>query len=122
MDLKSPLGRQPIQAYGDGGFRIADRRIDGAMLVLPASAVAWPVAALADVTLESLAPLQREADEVDLLLLGCGRQVAPLPAAVRAGIRGWGVAIEPMDTGAACRTYNVLLAEARRVAAALLPV
>ena len=122
MDLKPPAGRQPIQAYGDGGFRIADRRIDGAMLVLPASAVAWPVTSVASITLESLAPLQGQAGEVDLLLLGCGPQIARLAPAVREGVRAWGISVEPMDTGAACRTYNVLLAEARRVAAALLPV
>lgn len=115
-------GRQPIQAYGDGGFRIADRRIDGAVLVLPTRALAWPADAMATITLDSLAPLREDAGEVDLLLLGCGPQIAFLEPAVRDGIRAWGIGIELMDTGAACRTYNVLLLEERRVAAALLPV
>ncbi|MEQ9638970.1 MAG: Mth938-like domain-containing protein [Alphaproteobacteria bacterium] len=124
MDLepKPAEGRQPIQSYGDGGFRIAERRIEGAMLVLPMRAVAWPVDAMASITLDSLGPLREAAGELDLLLLGCGPRIEPLDAGVRREVRNWGIAIELMDTGAACRTYNVLLAEERRVAAALLPV
>ena len=122
IEPKPATGKQPIQSYGNGGFRIADRRIEGAMLVLPTRAVAWPADAMAAVTLESLSPLREAADEVDLMLLGCGPRIEPLAGGVRREVREWGIAIELMDTGAACRTYDVLLAEERRVAAALLPV
>jgi uncharacterized protein len=60
--------------------------------------------------------------EVDLLLIGCGRRMALVPPALRQTVRDGGVVIDSMDTGAACRTYNVLLAEDRRVAAALIAV
>ena len=124
MDItpKPTAGRQPIQAYGDGGFRIAERRIQGAVLVLPRRAVAWRATAMADITLASLAPVREAAAEIELLLVGCGRQIAPIDAELRRQVREWGVVIDLMDTGAACRTYNVLLLEERRVAAALLPV
>ena len=59
---------------------------------------------------------------VDLLLLGCGAAMRPVAPALRAALRKAGIAVEPMDTGAACRTFNVLLAEGRRVAAALVAV
>jgi len=69
-----------------------------------------------------LAPVLTEAaaGNVDLLLLGCGARMAMVPAALRQQLRDAGVVIEAMDTGAACRTYNVLMADGRRVAAALI--
>ena len=78
------------------------------------------IGAGAAATTEALAPVVAHGG-VELLLLGLGRRMVPVPAAVRAALKADGIAIEAMDTGAACRTYNVLLAEERRVAAALLP-
>ena len=72
-----------------------------------------------DITAASLAPVIDAG--IQILLLGCGRQMLPVPSALREELRAHGVVIDAMDTGAACRTYNVLLAEDRRVAAALLP-
>ena len=63
----------------------------------------------------------RHNDRIELLLLGCGRRMAPPPSGLRQALRQAGIVLEVMDTGAACRTYNVLLSEERRVAAALLP-
>jgi len=63
----------------------------------------------------------RRAWRVDVLLLGLGARVRPIPPEVRSALKQAGIVIEAMDTGAACRTYSVLLAEDRRVAAALLP-
>jgi uncharacterized protein len=96
----------------------------GSALVFPAHAEPWPVADMAGVSEESLAPViaAGRAGEVEILLLGCGQRMAPVPRALREGLRAAGVVIEPMDTGAACRTYNVLMAEGRRVAAALIAV
>jgi uncharacterized protein len=111
--------RQVIERYGASGFQVSGVAYDGAILVLPQATHLWPVAALTDVTCVNLAPIVDA--RVQILLLGCGARMAPVPPALRQELRGQGIVVEAMDTGAACRTYNVLLAEDRRVAAALLP-
>ena len=116
-----PAGRQYIEGYGSGRFRIAGATHDGPVLVFRDRTLAWPVRAMAELTAESLAPVL-EAGNVDVLLLGCGRRMALVPPALREALRAGGVVIEPMDTGGACRTYNVLLTEDRQVAAALIPI
>lgn len=115
-----PAGRQLIKSYGDLGFTISGTRWDGSVLVFPERTLAWPPRNLAEVTEASLALVL--AARPDLLLLGCGRGMGVVTAALRAALRGGGVKLEIMDTGAACRTYNVLLAEDRSVAAALIAV
>ncbi len=120
--LKSPDRQHFISAYGDGGFRVADTRYRGSVLVLPSQVLAWPVGAMADLEAASLEPLRALADELDLVLLGCGRHAALLPEDLKRGFDEAGLVLEAMDTGAACRTFNVLLAEERRVAAALIAV
>ena len=118
-----PGDRQVVESYGGGRFRVSGTLYEGSVLVLPERTRAWPVTALAEVTLESLAPLfAEESKAIAVLLLGCGPKMAMMPAALRDGLRQHGIALEPMDTGAACRTYNVLLAEERRVGAALIAV
>ena len=114
-----PKDRQVIESYGAQGFRVSGVVHRGAILVLPQTTHAWPVAAIADIALANLAPVLSAGAEI--LLLGCGRRIAPVPAALRSELRAHGMVVDAMDTGAACRTYNVLLAEDRRVAAALLP-
>ncbi len=122
MDLtpQVPASAQLIQGYGDGRFRISGVVHEGSVIVLPDRTVAWQVAATTQLTAESLAPVTEAAPHVELLLLGCGRAPALVDEALRAALRQRGIVIEAMDTGAACRTYNVLLAEGRRVAAALI--
>lgn len=122
MDITPRLGpdRQLIQAYGGGGFRISQVRYEGGVLVFPDRVLPWPLRGVGELDAESLAPLQGAG--VELLLIGCGRAAAPIPPALRQVVRAWGAVIEAMDTGAACRTYNVLLSEERRVAAALIAV
>lgn len=117
-----PSGRQFIQGYGDGGFRISGQRYEGAVLVLPERTLPWPVNDVADITPDTLRELQADDADVALLLIGCGKSMAFIDPVLRTDVREWGVVIDAMDTGAACRTYNVLLSEERRVAAALLPV
>jgi len=111
--------RQVIESYGASGFRVSGNSHDGAILVLPQATQPWPVAAMGEVTAASLTPVIEAG--IQILLLGCGRQMLPVPPVLRQELRAHGVVIDAMDTGAACRTYNVLLAEDRRVAAALLP-
>ncbi len=115
--------RQVVQGYGKGGFRVSDRDWDGAVIVLPTRTLSWSATSAASLTLAAF-DVVRDADDppIELLLIGTGAKIVLLPAALRAGLRGFGCAIEIMDTGAACRTYNVLIGEERRVAAALLPV
>jgi uncharacterized protein len=110
-------GRQVIERYGPAGFRVSGVIHLGPVLVFADRTVGWEAAAM---TGEGLAPVI-EHGGVELLLLGLGRRMAPVAAALRAALKLQGIAVEAMDTGAACRTYNLLLAEDRRVAAALMP-
>ena len=124
MDVtpRSAGGRQVVNAYGNGGFRVAGVTHKGSLLVLPERVFAWPVASMAELTLESLTPLLDAGAGTEILLIGCGPSIAFIPRALREALRASGFAVDGMDTGAACRTYNVLLAEDRRVAAALIAV
>ncbi len=115
-------GRQVIQAYGDGGFRIAGVRRQGSVLILPDASHAWPVADLAALSLDSLDPVLSADPPVELLLLGSGADFQLAPAELRTALRGRGIGLEAMATPAACRTFNLLLADDRRVAAALIAV
>lgn len=124
MDItpKIPAGRQVIEGYGDGGFRVGGVRHTGSVLVFPGTTEAWPVGSAANIAAADLAPVLARAAEIELLLLGCGRFMVPLKAELRQQLRRAGIVVEAMDSGAACRTYNVLLAEGRQVAAALIAV
>ena len=119
-----PEGRQLVEAYGDGGFKVSGTAYKGAVIVFPGRTLSWEIAAFADLTLDHFAPIMAAgaAGEVSLMLLGCGPRMLMLPAPLRQALRAAGIVSEVMDTGAACRTYNVLLAEGRRVCAAMLAV
>ncbi len=117
-----PEGRQIIEGYGDGGFRVSGARYEGSVIVLVDRVVPWGATDPADITAESLQPLIDADVHVELLLIGCGKEIRGLPPEARKLLRAAGIAAEPMDTGAACRTYNLLLAEERHVAAALIAV
>ncbi len=114
--------RQLIEAYGDGGFRVAGRVYRGSILVFPDRTLTWPMDEAATITLASLAPVTAAAPPPDILLVGCGPAFRPPPAGLGASLRDLGVSLEWMDTGAACRTFNVLLDEDRRAAAALIAI
>ncbi len=117
-----PQGRQVVESYGGGGFRISGTVWAGSVLLRPDIASAWPVTDFQDLTLESLMPLTEGEDTPEILLIGCGGRAELLPRTLREAIRAEGMVADAMDTGAACRTYNVLMAEDRRVAAALIAV
>ena len=115
--------RQVVQGYATGGFRISDLEWWGPIIVFPTRTVAWAVSSVADFDLSGFGPVGEATDPpIELLLIGTGRKMALLPSKLRADLRALGFGIEVMDTGAACRTYNVLIGEERRVAAALLPL
>lgn len=111
-----------IDAYGNGGFRFAGMSHRGSILCLPSGIGAWEPVKLLDLTLQSFARVLAERHSLELLLLGTGTQLLHPNVEVRAGLAEAGLRLDPMDTGAACRTYNVLLAEGRAVGAALLAV
>lgn len=112
----------PIDAYGNGGFRFADMSHRGSILCLPSGIHAWDARDAGTLVSADFQRVFAEAGAIGFLLLGTGgRQVWP-DAALKAAFAEAGVGLEPMDTGAAARTYNILLAEKRPVAAALIAV
>ena len=117
-----PRGRQLIQSYGADGFTIAGRRHDGAVLVFPDRTLPWAVSDIAKIVEEDFAAVLAADPAVEILLIGCGEKAEPVAPDLRARMRQAGVVIEATDTGAACRTFNVLVIENRRVGAALIPV
>ncbi len=92
------------------------------MLIFPERTQAWPVTGVDDITLDSLGEVTVSGQATDILIIGCGPQFLPVPKGLREGLKAAAVALEWMDTGAACRTFNVLLAEDRACAAALIAV
>jgi uncharacterized protein len=115
-------GRAPIEAYGAGRFAFAGMQHAGAILVLPSGIRAWDVATFDDLTMATFDPVVAEASAIDYLMIGTGDAFHPLPPAIAWRLKDLKLRVDVSATGAAIRTYNVLLAEARRAAAALLPV
>lgn len=112
----------PIDAYGNGGFRFADMSHRGSILCLSTGIFAWGAITPDQVTPELLAQALADKANLGFLLLGTGRtQVFP-SAELKAAFAAADLGLEVMDTGAAARTYNILLAEGRPVGAALLAV
>lgn len=118
-------GRQPpVDSYAPGGFRVQGRFFEGPMLIGPEGVAPWPVAALPALDAAAADVVLAAAGDAgaDLVVLGCGTDMAPPPAAFSRAIEAKGLGLEFMATATACRTYNVLLSEDRRVVAALLTV
>lgn len=115
-------GQHPIAAYGDGGFRFAEMSHRGSLLLLPSGVVAIEVNGVAELSADQLSKVIEERDAIELLLVGTGNSLQPLAEPLRALLSEAGVRYEVMQTGAAIRTYNILLAEDRHVAAILIVV
>jgi len=115
-------GRAPIEAYGNGGFRFADMSHRGSILCLPSGIYGWDANEGAALTPALFEKVMAETLEIEFLLVGTGMEIRPLPADLKAALRAADVSSDPMSTGAAVRTYNVMLAESRAVAAALIAV
>ena len=112
----------PIDAYGNGGFRFAGMSHRGSLLCLPDGIWAWPVKNLTELSEAALAPVFAQAEALDLFLIGAGRDPCVLAEPLRVRFRAAGIAVDCMATGAAVRTYNILLAENRRIGAGLIAV
>jgi len=115
-------GRHLIDAYGNGGFRFAEMSHRGSILVLPSGIRAWAPTEPKAIDRTVLRPVVAEGRAVELLLIGTGLDIAPFPDGLRRWLKEAGIGLDVMQTGAAARTYNILMAENRKVAAALIAV
>ncbi len=115
-------GRAPIDAYGNGGFRFADMSHRGSLLCLPSGIHGWDNVEGDPIDENSLQRVLDEAGTIDVLLIGTGQDIRPMLPELKAKLRDANIISDPMSTGAAVRTYNVMLAESRAVAAALIAV
>jgi uncharacterized protein len=122
LPAADPAQVQVIRTYGPGRFLISDREWREPVLVTPTVTMPWAVTRAEEFSLASLAALKDAPVPTELLVLGCGARAIFVPPALRAELKAAGLALEVVDTGSACRIYNVLLAEGRRVAAALIPL
>ncbi|NOD77367.1 MULTISPECIES: Mth938-like domain-containing protein [unclassified Ruegeria] len=106
---------KPVDGYGPGFFRIGGEVFEGAVLTGPAGPVGWS-------GYDDVQSLLNLADDIDVLFIGTGKDVSHIPQTLRADLENAGIGVEIMNSPAACRTYNVLLSEGRRIALALIPV
>jgi uncharacterized protein len=122
--LDTPHLPQPAQidAYGNGGFRFGGMSHRGSLICFPDGMWAWPVASVTELTRASLAPVFAHADSIDVFLIGAGADPWVLPAPLRELFRDRSISVDVMATGAAVRTYNILLAENRRAGVGLIAV
>lgn len=111
-----------IDAYGNGGFRFADMSHRGSLLCLPDGMWAWPVRDRSELTAQSLEPFLERGADLDFVILGTGREPWALPETLRGPFREARLSLDAMTTGAAVRTYNVMVAEGRRIGAGLIAV
>ncbi len=124
MDV-TPLvskGRQVIRSYGSGGFKVNDAAFTGTILIAGDHTQSLAISTLADVTISLLAPLIASDPKPEILIVGTGSRMEQVSSALRQELRTHGIMVECMDTGAACRTYNVLIGEDRRVSALLMAI
>lgn len=115
-------GRAPIDAYGNGGFRFAEMSHRGSILCVPSGIYGWAVETADEIGPDTLSRVVEESGEIDVLLLGVGTVPFPLEGEAADALRAAGVRFDTMSTGAAVRTFNVMISEERRVAAALIAV
>ncbi|MEM7641764.1 MAG: Mth938-like domain-containing protein [Pseudomonadota bacterium] len=106
---------RPFDGYGPGFFRIGGQVVEGPLILHPGGLAPWS-------GYGDMGPLTALAGDIDVVFIGTGAEIAHVPADLRAAVEGAGLGLEVMNTPAACRTYNVLVGEGRRVAAAVLPV
>jgi len=111
-----------IDAYGDGGFRFADMSHKGSLLCLPSGMHAWPVTHPSQITIQTLDPIFQLAEKIDVLFVGLGEEIAFLDKELRDELKSRSIIVESIATGGAVRTYNIMFAEQRAVAAALIAV
>jgi uncharacterized protein len=112
----------PIEAYGNGGFAFADMSHRGSLLCLPDAIWAWPVTSPEQIDKYALEQVFAAANAIDTLIIGTGTGVWLPPPDLRQALRAVRIVLDAMQTGPAIRTYNIMMGERRRVAAALIAV
>jgi len=122
LPTPDPASVQIVRSYGPGRFLISEREWREPVLVTPAATAPLGIVRAEDITPDTLAFLKTLPTPTELLVLGCGARAVFVPPAQRALLKAAGLGLEVVDTGSACRIYNVLVAEGRRVAAALIPL
>lgn len=115
-------GKAPIEVYGNGGFRFADMSHRGSLLLLPSGIYGWEPVDAKELSVGHFEKVLAEAQDIEVLLIGTGDGMRVLPKELRVAFKEAGISIDPMSTGAAVRTYNIMLSESRAVAAALIAV
>ncbi|PDT29910.1 hypothetical protein CO660_10675 [Rhizobium sp. L9] len=115
-------GRAPIDTYGNGGFRFADMSHRGSILCLPSGIYGWDMDVSEPLTPENFRRVLDEAADIEVLLVGTGTELRRLPDELKQVLKARGISSDPMSTGAAVRTFNIMLSEQRAVAAALIAV
>ncbi len=113
-------GQQLVNTYGEGRFRVSGNLYEGSILILPDRTLIWDLSDIEQLSLADLSPVTDEEPAIEILLVGCGANMAFISDDIRNALRQTGTVIDTMNTGAAARTYNVLMLEGRRVAAALI--
>lgn len=122
LENVAPAERQLVQAYGDGSFRVSGTSYKGSVIILPQITMEWAASTYEGITPTILEPLSRIDNSIELLLIGCGNRMGLPRDDIRNYLKEINIIPEWMDTGAACRTYNVLVSEDRAVGAALIAV
>ena len=124
MEIEQPVfrSRLPIDAYGDRGFRIGGLRLEGSLLLLSHGMEPWDVTSMDDMTAASFDPVVSDPADLEFVLLGCGPEMVRPRTNLVSHLADAGLGLEFMDTGAACRLYNLLISEGRSIAAALIAV
>jgi uncharacterized protein len=115
-------GRAPIDAYGNGGFRFADMSHVGSLICLPSGIYGWDVEESTELSVDMFSKVLEEVSDLEVFLLGTGKDIRMMSSDLKQVLRDAQVSSDPMSTGAAVRTYNVLLAESRAVGAAFIAV
>lgn len=116
FDATSPIAGNVLQSYGAAGFTVNGTLHEHAILLTPD--LVQPLDG--EITRETLAPLLNSTPRIEFIVLGMGKELKPIAPALRQALRAQGIAVDSMDTGAACRTYAIMHSEGRRVGAALL--
>ncbi len=112
----------PIDAYGNGGFRFQDMSHIGSLLCLPSGMHKWAITNAKQLDELDFTQIFERSDEIDVFLIGTGKDIAFIDESIREKFREHAIILEPMSTGAAVRTYNVLMAEKRAVSAGFIAI
>lgn len=116
-----PNDRKIIKSYGEKSFKVNDENIEGSIVIMPDNVENWQPRGYEEIDLDSFGFID-ENSNIEILLVGCGEEHKQVPHELHIHFAKMGIGVEFMTTGAACRTYNVLLSEERQVVAALIAV